>query len=178
MTLEIAGKVRDLKPGEYITVAPSIRAFRKRDNSGVTFSVKSNRPGMPRGAQQVTFDTFEEAAELTRKIGVTQRVAAYSHTHSQVMSPKLLDDTTDAAKYYAGFAPVPCADDADADEDANAAQTVKIIDPLLNTLDDIHEAISDAAVDCKPEKINALNISYSRVCDLLRSNVIGSSVTS
>jgi hypothetical protein len=148
MTPDIQAKVDALKPGEYVTVSPSIRAFRRRDNSGVTFSVKSNRPGMPGGAQQVTFDTFEEAAALTAKIGVSQRVAAYGNAHR---------DAYDAWD--------------DGPTDPQECQPIKIIDPLLDALDDIKEAIADAVVDGHIDKINPLAIAFSKVCDLLRSNL-------
>ncbi len=147
MTPDIQAKIDALQPGEYVTVSPSIRAFRKRDNSGVTFSVKSNRPGMPGGAQQVTFDTFEDAAALTRKIGVSQRVAAYGNAHR---------DAYDAWN--------------DGPTDPQEGQPVKIIDPLLDALDDIHEAIADAIVDEKLDKITTLLHSYTKICEVARVN--------
>ena len=102
--------------------------------------------------QERVFNTREEAEALIKRLNAL-RVRPYR------------DDSSES-RYYAGFA-------ADAPSDEEATEEVPIIDPLLNTLDDLHKLISDAVVDGKPEKINPLYISYSRVCDLLKANMGG-----
>ena len=144
MTPELQQRVRELAAGASVMLCTGVKAFRHRHTGRVVYMVKSNRPEMPNGATQITFETFDDAFALVRKLGITRKLPAYS-------------DTSDIAQLIASPQPKRADNDMDA----------PIVDPLLNTLDDLHQAISDAVVDGDIATLKQLAWSYSQICDVL-----------